>query len=262
MEDHVRLLGVRGSVPVSGEAFARYGGATLCVLVQLAGRTVLLDAGTGLLRLPDDALTARELPLLLSHAHIDHLLGLPLSACVLRRDTPQLEVYAKGADEPVKRLMSPPLWPVGPASLPAPPCFRELPASLALGPVRVTTMEGVHPGGVTLFRLEGGGKSVVYAADCALTDELAPALTAFARDCDLLLCDGQYSDEEWPAKSAFGHSRWTAAAALGRACGAKRVRIIHHDPARTDEELDAAAPALAALCPGCAFGHEGEVIAL
>lgn len=263
----VTILGARGSVPVSGGEFVGYGGATTCVLVRLAGQCVVLDAGTGLLSLPPLlGSEERRVPLLLSHPHADHLLGLPLCPLLFRPDF-RLEVYAArrqgmGAEEQVRALMSPPLWPVGPESLPSPPVFYQLPAQLELGGITVESMEGVHPGGVSLLRLTGGGRRVIFVTDCTLTDGLLPRLTDFARDCDLLLCDGQYSDAEWPDRAEFGHSTWTAAARLGRACGAKQVRVIHHDPARTDRELDAAAAQLRCIHPDCVFARAGEEVLL
>lgn len=267
MKQTVVILGARGSVPVSGERFVRYGCATTCVFLRLAGQPVVLDAGTGILNLPGVLReNEREIPLLLSHPHTDHLLGLPM--CPLAFDpSRRFVLYArtrKGMDTAAQtaRLISPPLWPVGLDTLPAEFQFRELPTAFSLGAVTVETMEGVHPGGVSLLRLTGGGKRVVFATDCTLTDALLPRLTDLARDCDLLLIDGQYSEVEWPARKTFGHSTWTAAAHLGAVCGAKRVRIIHHDPDRTDRELDGAAAELTEIHPDCAFAREGEEIAL
>lgn len=261
----VRILGARGSVPVSTEAVLRYGGATTCVLVRLAGQPVVLDAGTGLLELPtllEEGIS--RIPLLLSHPHADHLIGLPLCPLLFRPDF-RLDVYAArrgglGAEEQVRALMSPPLWPVGPDRFLSPPAFHDLPQRLELGSVTVECMEGVHPGGVSLLRLSGGGRRVVFVTDCTLTDALLPELTDFARDCDLLLCDGQYSDAEWPAHAGFGHSTWTAAARLGRDCGAKQIRVIHHDPSHSDEQLEAAEEELRRIHPNCAFARAGEEV--
>jgi len=262
--DFVKILGARGSIPVSGAAFARYGGASSCYFVRLAGQPVVLDAGTGILSLPSVlSPEERRLPLLLTHPHADHLLGLPMCGLVFDPAC-RVDLYAarrgsRGAAAQVRRLVSPPLWPVGPEALPAEIRFHDLPAEMAVGPVRVRSMEGVHPGGVSLIRLDGGGKSVALVTDCTLTGALLPAAAAFARDCDLLLCDGQYRPEEWAGKSAFGHNTWTAAAEFGRLCGAGRTRVVHHDPGRTDEELDAAAGELG---PDCAFAYEGEEVLL
>lgn len=263
----VTILGARGSVPVSGREFLRYGGATTCILVRLAGQCAVLDAGTGLLRLPDFLQDGeRRVPLLLSHSHADHLLGLPMCPLLFQPDF-QMDLYAAprnglDAEHQTRALLSPPLWPVGPERLPSPPVFHDLPAHLELGGITVESREGVHPGGVSLLRLTGGGRRVVFVTDCTLTDALLPGLTDFARDCDLLLCDGQYSEAEWPARSGFGHSTWLAAARLGDACGARKVRVIHHDPSRTDRQLDAAADELLRFHPDCTFAYAGEEVFL
>ena len=267
MKQSVKILGTRGSIPINGSAFKHYGGATVCVVARLAGQVVVLDAGTGILRLPDVlAKEEREFPLLLSHPHVDHLLGLPMCPAVFVAQN-RIHIYAVprhgiNAREQLQALMSPPLWPVCPEQLPAKLTFHDLPDTLYLGPVTVEAMEGVHPGGVTLLRLTGGGRRVVYITDSTLTEALLPRLMEFARNCDLLLCDGQYREEELPTRQHFGHSTWTAAARFGAACGAKSVRILHHDPSRRDNELDAAATALTAIHPNCAFARAGEEIEL
>lgn len=266
MTDSVHILGARGSIPVSGPQFSRYGGATTCVLVRLGGQYILLDGGTGLLSLPEEALCQPELPLLLSHPHADHMLGLALCPYLFRPDA-VLAVYAAERDglgprEQMERLFSPPLWPVTPGQLPAALRCHTLSGELTLGPVKVTVAEGRHPGGVTLFRLSCGERSVVFLTDCTLTEDDLPRLTGFAEGCDLLLADGQYSDEEWAFRSGFGHSTWTAAARLGAAAGAKQVRILHHDPSRTDEALFAASRGLSRIHPRCSFAYEGEEVYL
>ncbi len=265
--DSITILGSRGSVPRAGAEYLKYGGNTSCILVSLAGETILLDAGTGLMELDrSSAGPGGRASLLLSHAHADHLLGLPL--CPLLMDPAgSLDIYlqSRGGLDPeaqLARYVSPPLWPVRLEQLPARVTVRELPAALSIGEVRVETMEGVHPGGVTLLKLSGNGHSLVYVSDCTLTPALLPALTAFSRGCDLLLCDGQYTEEEYHARPNFGHSSWRMAADLGVRCGAKQVRIVHHDPHHTDALLDAAAPVLRLIHPGAAFAMDKEEISL
>ena len=262
----ITILGARGSVPASGTQYSRYGGATTCVLFESAGRFVVLDAGTGLLSLPEKALRQPRLPLLLTHPHADHLLGLPMCPYVMNKAA-QLDVYAvprAGLDarQQILRLMSPPLWPVGPEELPANICFRDLPEKLLLGDIQVSVLEGEHPGGVSVFRIEAAGRCVVFATDCTLTAFFAPKLAEFAHGCDLLLCDGQFSEAEWAGRAAYGHSSWSMAARLAQQCGAKRLRIVHHSPFRTDIELDRAAESLRVIDPAFDFAREGEVIEL
>ncbi len=266
MENTVTLLGVRGSIPVSGEAFLRYGGSTTSILIELADTPVLVDAGTGLLNLPHRLFEQKELTLLLSHPHADHLIGLPLCPYLFNSEA-SLHLYAaehegRSADEQVRALFAPPLWPVGPEELPCAIRIHTLTAPIQVGDVQVDFMEGLHPGGVTLFRVSGGGNSVAVITDCTITAELMPKLAEFSRDCDLLLCDGQYSSKEWETHSTFGHNTWEYAAMLGREAGAKEIRVIHHDPVHTDDFLDDHAHELLGIHPRCSFGREGEVIKL
>ena len=267
MKPSVVIAGTRGSVPVSKKESLYYGGATLSVFVRLAGQSVVLDAGTGILDLPS-VLEENEndIPILLSHPHADHLLGLPM--CPVLFDAQKtLRIYGAERNgltvqEQLRTLMSPPLWPVLPEEVGAALTFHPMEDSFDIGPIHVDTMEGIHPGGVTVFRLSGGGVSVVYMTDCTLTDSFFPKAAEFAKDCDLLLCDGQYNEDEWAEHSCFGHNTWVTAARLAAAAHAKKARVIHHAPFRTDAELDAAAKDLTDIHPGCAFARAGEEILL
>ena len=89
----VTILGARGSVPVSDPAFARYGGATTSVLVQSGETNIVLDAGTGILRLPPEVLANPALTLLMTHAHLDHINGLSMCPYIRGADN-TLDIYA------------------------------------------------------------------------------------------------------------------------------------------------------------------------
>ena len=249
-----------------GEAFARYGGSTTCVLAHMGGQFIALDAGTGIMNLPGEVTAQKELPLLLTHAHADHLLGLPMCSYVMVRGA-RLDIYGASRDglsprQQVERLVSPPLWPITPDDFLTELCFHDMPDTMWFGEARVDAMEGKHSGGVTLLRLEADGKRVVFATDCTFSDDLRPELVEFARGCDLLLADGQYNDEEWPTRKTFGHSTWRMAAELAEACGAKRLRETHHDPRHTDAMLAAWDETLRGRDPAYAFAREGETIEL
>ena len=263
---YAMILGVRGSVPVSTPEYSAYGGATTCIFLSLEGQPLILDAGTGILALPEEALKQPSLPLLLTHAHLDHLNGLAMCPYVMRQGK-ILDIYASlidGSDiqTVLERIYAPPVWPVRPDQFAAALNYHPMQQEFRIGAVHVKTMDGVHPNGVKLLRLEGGGVSVVFATDCTLTESFFPHAVSFAGGCDLLLCDGQYSEEEWPTRSEYGHNMWKTAADLGKRCGAAKTLIIHHDPTHTDDVLDAAADALRAQYPTCGFAREGEVVLL
>src|SRR5260370_812375 len=78
----VTFWGTRGSIPTPGAHTARYGGNTPCVAVEgSGGQLVILDAGTGIralgLELVERQNGAVKAEILLSHAHWDHIQGLP-----------------------------------------------------------------------------------------------------------------------------------------------------------------------------------------
>ena len=97
-----------------------------------------------------------------------------------------------------------------------------------------------HPDAVFAYRIEHGGRSIVYATDTEHYSCVDPRLAALARDADVLVYDAQYLPEEYtgqvgPSRVGWGHSTYEAGAALARAAGAGKLVLFHHDPARTDE---------------------------
>ena len=261
------MLGTRGSVAVHGDAFQVYGGATSCVLVEMGGEHILLDGGTGILSVQAAAKYARHFTLLLSHAHTDHLLGLPMFPAVFDPSY-TLDIYAArrqglGAKEQLALLMRPPLWPCGPDVFHKGVHFMDLPRDVFnIGPVRVDFMEGNHPGGCTVFRLTYKKTSIVYCTDFEHGDGPSRRLVNFARDCSLLIYDAQYTQAEYLERRGFGHSTWRAGVEAGRRCGAKRIRLFHHDPSRTDEKLARLENALEDTHPDCSFARNGEEVFL
>lgn len=130
MENSITFLGVRGSIPVSGEAYRRYGCATTCYLIELDGETILVDAGNGILNLPEELLGRPEITMILSHPHLDHLMGLPMCPYLFRKGA-TLHMYAAvrggmDAEAQVDALVAPPLWPVGAESLPSMTCCLSI----------------------------------------------------------------------------------------------------------------------------------------
>jgi ribonuclease BN (tRNA processing enzyme) len=236
------FLGTRGSVPTDGPAFARYGGATPCVLVKTEDALVFLDAGSGILRAtPYLEGRERRVSVLLSHTHIDHILGL-LAFPPLYDPGFEIDIYAADRDglsarEQIERLMSPPLWPAGPEVFADTVRFHAVRPRFRVGDLAVEATEGNHPGDALVYRLSRDGKSLVYCTDFEHGEEASARIAAFAADCDVLVCDAQYSDAEYERKRGFGHSTWEEAVKLAKRCRAARAVLFHHDPAHDDETL-------------------------
>jgi ribonuclease BN (tRNA processing enzyme) len=125
---------------------------------------------------------------------------------------------------------------------------------LKLDGVRVKAKRLNHPGMTLAFRLEAGGRSLVYATDnepchprggdgpppeppCVAGDHDA-ALARFAAGSDLLISDAQYTWEEYRQRVGWGHSCYQDTLRLAVAARVRRLALFHHDPERTDEQLD------------------------
>jgi phosphoribosyl 1,2-cyclic phosphodiesterase len=262
----VTLFGVRGSLAAPGPATTRYGGNTSCVRVTGPdGSVLVLDAGTGVralgLELPR---TLRRVDVLLTHFHIDHILGLGFFGPLY---DPGMEVHiwgpasaTLGLEARLRRYLSPPLFPVMLADL---PCRLELhqvpPGRVTIGPFGITAARVCHPGPTVGYRVETGRSALAYLPDHepALGVRhfpLEPEWTSgfeLAQGVDLLLHDAQYTREEYPGHAGWGHSTMHDALAFARLAGVGHCVPFHHDPGRSDADLEAAvSAAVADLRPG------------
>ncbi|MDP9020329.1 MAG: MBL fold metallo-hydrolase, partial [Actinomycetota bacterium] len=250
--------GVRGSTPSPGAGFARVGGHTSCVAITADGEHVprlVLDAGTGLRRL-SASLDGRPFrgTLILGHLHWDHTQGLPFFAA---GDDPRAEVLVLGPAPPgetlaavLARMISPPLFPICPMELRGSWEFRAIePGRFHVEGFEVLVREIPHKGGRTFgLRVSDGNAAVAYLSDHAPQfagpgddglGEYHAAGLELARDADLLIHDAQYTAEELSARGSFGHAAAEYAVGLGERAGARRLALFHHDPGRTDEQVEA-----------------------
>ena len=265
----VTVLGSRGSVPVSGGSFHRFGGATSCYLVEAAGQRLYLDAGTGIVNAPP-AVMEDEIIILLSHVHIDHILGLPFFRALSQKGR-RIRVLTEtrnglSCEDQLRRFLAPPLWPVWLDAYPAKAGCEDLKLPFKAGSLLVEGMPSTHPNGSTILRVTGEGKSLVYATDFEHTDKSIADLVRFAKGTDLLLYDAQYTKEEYPSKRGFGHSCPAVGMQVFKECGAKHLLFVHHDPGRTDQDLEAMEKKFleseGVTGNKVRFAREGEVIEL
>lgn len=247
----VRFWGVRGSIPSPGATTVRYGGNTACVSVEVGqNRLVVLDAGTGIRVLGKAVPTGVEtIFVLLSHSHWDHIQGFPFFSPLYE---PQRTIYVfptlTGKAQWCAALtqMDGAHFPVTADRLPSHPhCITEGGVDcLAAQGLCITPIPTNHPGGGSGYRLEHAGHSLVYLTDNELVPpyELATDFNTFVDFCrhaDLLIHDAQYVENDMPHKHGWGHSLVSQACALAAAAQVQHLILFHHDPERTDDEVDA-----------------------
>jgi len=214
----------------------------------------VLDAGTGLQQLPL-ALGGRAFrgTLLLSHLHWDHTHGMPFfRSGTLPGNRVDVYLPEQGADpeELLARAISPPHFPIRPSQLRGEWAFESLePGTHEIERFSVTALEIPHKGGRTFgYRVSDGRATVAYLSDHNPISlgpgpegfgEYHENAMALAEGADLLLHDAQHTAAEFPAKANFGHSAVDYAVGLAERAGVRRLLLYHHDPPRTDDELDA-----------------------
>lgn len=266
--------GARGTFPATGGEFARYGGDTMCVELESGATRLILDAGSGLRALGaklDASAALGDVHIVLSHLHLDHVMGLPHFAPLWRNDArvvihaPQ-ECVGEDPEQTLFSVLRPPLFPRERAALPAAIEFRPYRIGEAFAPlagVRVSTAALSHNGASAALVVEAGGRKLCYATDHEHGDAEADAkLTAAAEGAELLIYDATFTDAEWPAHRGWGHSTWEEGLRLKRRSGAKLLALAHHDPGRTDAALDALAEAAAERCANAFFARQGLALSL
>jgi phosphoribosyl 1,2-cyclic phosphodiesterase len=268
----VTFWGVRGTHPATGAQFARFGGDTMCVEVACGDARIVLDAGSGL-RALGMAIAAREARsathLFLSHLHLDHIIGLPQFQPLWQAGS-ALDIHVGAGhapgwtEEAALAILRPPYFPVTPPELPAAVTVQPFVVGDAVTPtvgVTVRTFALSHGGESTGLRIEWGGRSVCYVTDHEHGDvDTGARLAKAVAGADLLIYDATYTDGEMPSRRGWGHSSWEEGLRLKRRAGVGMVAFAHHDPDRTDGELDVLSEAAASAGANAVFARRGMSI--
>lgn len=264
--------GVRGSMPVSGLETVRYGGNTMCIDIP-AGDTarLLVDGGTGITGLFQDGSCngVTEYHIFLTHYHWDHIQGLPFFRPLFDPDN-SFTFYGHSWNgmnprEAIEGALRPPWFPVSIESTAAQKRYVTIDTTeLDIGGLKIAAASLRHPQGVTAYRLTGPTRSLVIATDCERGDPDADAaLQSLAEGVDVLVHDAQYSPDEYETRyEGWGHSTWAQAAQAAWEADARKLVLVSHDPARTDNDIDGIVAAARKLFPETTAAFEGMQIAL
>lgn len=260
----VHIWGARGSLPAPGPHTVRYGGNTACISVSIDERTTLvLDAGTGLTAM---GLVAPAPPhtyyFLLSHAHWDHIQGLPLFAPLMCPGNQVIFLTEPNPDIGRQALSQF-------DSVHFPLCRDDIQADvrieegsinrmLARHGLHVSWQQMNHTGTCFGFRIRGPLQTMVYMTDNELGADNAVAgepvagepgeggeeipyqtFRAFCQDAGVLIHDAQYLDEERDSRTGWGHSFLSDVCQLAQDAQVGHLILFHHDYRRTDDQVDA-----------------------
>jgi len=295
----IRFWGVRGSYPTPGAGTIKYGGNTSCVEVRAGDRTVVLDAGTGIIPLGRELMKraalekrAVEMLLLFSHLHHDHTQGFPFFVPAYVPGARLHIIGPGGTPETVKHVLehnqSTETFPVSLRDMASTKDIRSVQESQVIvwdeAGVRVAGSgaragaEAVlirihksyaHPGGVYIYRIDWRGRSVVYATDTEGYIGTDRRLVAFAHNADVLIHDAQYCQEHYrgglagfPATQGYGHSTVEMACEVAASAETGELILFHHDPAYVDEWVATQEATAQKIFPDARAAREGLEIVL
>ncbi|MBC8165421.1 MAG: MBL fold metallo-hydrolase [Bryobacteraceae bacterium] len=246
----LRFWGVRGSIPTPESDHLGVGGETSCVEVSTPDQLFIIDAGTGIRNCGRDLLnrngsTPRDIWILLSHFHWDHLQGLPFFAPLYRPEF-RIRFLHSGTSEAtrdkLRNLMRPPFFPVDWDNTGCQKEFHSLPPEgTLLDGVELKPFPLHHPQGATGYAIRcGSSPPIVYASDCEHGDPAGDAsVTEASAGAAAVIYDAQYTPEEYEhgGHRGWGHSTWKEGARMAAAAGAERLFLFHHDPSHTDSAM-------------------------
>jgi phosphoribosyl 1,2-cyclic phosphodiesterase len=248
----ITVWGCRGTLPTPGHHTLKYGGNTTCLEIRnKEGFPTIIDAGSGLrllgkkLMQSDDS---HELCLILTHSHWDHLMGFPFFIPAYfskyKINVCGIQSARNYMAQSLARQLEAPYFPVN---------FDQLKAKFNFdckGPgcercvhLKVEAINLSHPNGGYGFKFSEGNSRFVFLTDNELGYQHPGGLITrdyieFSRDADLLFHDAQYTDEDIVKTKTWGHSTYNEALDLAIEANVKKLGLFHHDPDRTDAEID------------------------
>lgn len=253
----VTFWGTRASYPFFTPAHTRLGGDTSCVGLEVPSSRLFIDAGTGLMHA--EPTTGHDV-ILLSHFHLDHVLGLPYFLGKKRQGALTLASANCSSEADLVARINSVYGGVGfPVSLSLiSPNMQFLPLgteACQIGPWTISSCELNHPGRAFGYRVgaEGSDAQVVYLSDHEHGTDADARMVRFSKGASLVVWDSSYDDEHFSPFKGWGHSTWQEGVRFFKACGAQQLALSHHDPARTDE---VAAAIEAQLSPGVILAHD------
>ncbi len=248
----ISCYGSRGSIPVSGPDYLKYGGDTTCLEISnSAGDCIIVDCGSGLRRLGNRLLEEgrKDFHIIFTHAHWDHINGFPFFKPLYRSDT-VINFYGcpfaqRSIRTILEKTMEPPFFPVDLGAARAELRFNDS----CIAPFNISGLEVdpillSHPNQGVGYRFSEEQRRFVFLTDNEL-GHIHPGGLPFAdylefcRGVDFLIHDAEYMDSEYQRIKGWGHSTYQQALELALAAEVGQLGLFHHNQDRPDSGVAA-----------------------
>jgi phosphoribosyl 1,2-cyclic phosphodiesterase len=249
---YIKCWGSRGSIPVSGVEYLKYGGDTTCIEIRTkSDDIIIIDAGTGIRRLGNQLMEENryKFNFIFTHAHWDHLMGFPFFKPLYYKNFEFLmyrcPFHSKFVETILSKIMAPPNFPVKYSDVKAKVDYIEAcPTTFQIGSITVEPIPISHPNNGSGYKFIEDGKSFVFLTDNEL-DFVHPGglqykdYLAFSTGADLLIHDAEYTPQEYESAIEWGHSVFTRTLDLALEAGVGKLGLFHINQERTDQDMDA-----------------------
>ena len=269
--NYIRFWGVRGSYPAPFGSHLRVGGNTSCIELRVDDHVLVCDGGSGIIPLGNYLMTLKdikELTIILTHYHWDHISGLPFFVPAFVPGW-KVNIYGPGnSQQEIERRISgqmvDPYFPVEVETWLADIHYLTADNSqLEYGPFKMETFNVHHPGSTFGYRIKVHDKTIVYASDNELkfiekaiadrSDELDPrelqlikAMQAeewdksidSIKNAHVFIHDAQYTPEDYAKKRGWGHSCYIDTANFAMDANVKQLYLFHVDPNYNDTKIE------------------------
>jgi len=247
----IKCWGSRGSIPVSGKEYIKYGGDTTCLEIRTKSDDIIIvDAGTGIRRLGNRLIDENRCTynLIFTHAHWDHLMGFPFFKPLYSKKSKfrmyRCPFHNEFVETFLSRIMTPPSFPVRYSDISAKIEYvGAFTSAFEIGSVTITPIPISHPNNGSGYKFTEDGKSFVFLTDNELGFVHPGGLTykdylEFSKDADLLIHDAEFTREEYSSTIEWGHSVFTETLNLAIEAGVKQFGLFHLNQERTDRQVD------------------------
>ncbi|MGD2271060.1 MAG: MBL fold metallo-hydrolase [Desulfobacterales bacterium] len=248
---HIKCWGSRGSIPVSGKEYLKYGGDTTCLEMRTKSNDIIIiDAGTGIRKLGNQLMKEKrkKFHFIFTHAHWDHVMGFPYFKPLYFKSSEfqmhRCPFHSKFVATILSKVMAPPNFPVKYTDIRAKMTYLEAcPMEFEIGSVKVTPIPISHPNSGSGYKFMEDGKTFVFLTDNELGYIHPGGLTyddyrEFSRGADLLIHDAEYTPAEYEVFRDWGHSVYTDVLKLAAEAGVEKLGLFHLNQDRTDRAMD------------------------
>lgn len=258
LDDRIDMTfwGVRGTLPVSGEKFLKYGGNTSCMTLEFPRQQFFIfDCGSGIKNLGDWFVAQKRKGLnakiFISHPHWDHINAIPFFSPLYIQGNEFEILGANQGDITMREIVSAQMegvyFPITFSQFASRVYFHDLEEeTFVVSDIDVRTKLLSHPGKCLGYRINYNGRSVCYVTDNEMYVETSnfydphyeKRLAEFIEGTDALITDCTYTDEEYMTKEGWGHSCISKVVHLADTANVKTLYLFHHDPDQDDDAID------------------------